>query len=347
LKVITGYRDNNTPREVILQFLSHGSPLHEELINTYRAAARSELPLGITLFSLGPRYYPAGTSLTPGTYFCGVGFIDSASVYASFNAAKELLHNLPEDAGARRKVMRDNESLRFHAAVESDIRFIRTLAPTKSCCLAFRDNGEPCNERDAADLLTPNWSHEVRAHSQSLRVACDIQQGLPMHFRLSIVNEMKRVWGERTEYVRQRIEERLEIIRIEAFDALWNVQSAIDETSERINELEANATEQNAQTLKLTYLPRLAQFNEQFSLVERGRDLRCELLLTTLRHLSEPHQNTVDLQSIAIIALQPDLEPMPREQDDAPDENEFAESTFLNTDFASDSSNSARAIKPK
>ena len=67
-----------------------------------------------------------------------------------------------------------------------------------------------------------------------------------MHFRISIVNEMKRVWSERSEYVRQRIEERLEMIRIEAFDALWNVQSAIDETSERIDELQANATEQNA-----------------------------------------------------------------------------------------------------
>ena len=347
VKVTTGYKADDTPRDVILQFLSHGSPLHEELISTFRSATRSELPLGIALFSLGPRYYPSGTSLAPGVYLCGVGFIDSASVYVSFNAVEELLQGLPEDPGARRMAMRENEGQRFQAAVEADVRLVRTLAPTKSCCLAFRDNGEPCTERDAADLLTPAWSHEVRANSQSLRVAANLQEGLPMHFRISIVNAMKRAWNERIEYVRQRIEERIEMIRIEAFDALWNVQSAIDETSERIEELEANATEQNAQTLKLTYLPRYTQFKEQLSLIERGRDLRCELLQRSLDHLSEPRPNTVELQSIAVIELQPDPEPMIEEQDDGPAANEFATSTSSDDQSTGDSADFQRPPQPR
>ena len=319
LKVTTGYKADDTPRDVMLQFLSYGSPLHEELVNAYRSEARSELPLGISLFSLGPRYYPGGTSLTPDRYYCGVGFIDSASVYASINSAQELLQALPEDPGARRKAMRENEGQRFQAAIEADVRFIRILSPTKSCCLAFRHNGEICNERDAADLLTPFWSYEVKPNSQSLEVEPYLREGLPMHFRLLIINEMKRGWSERSDDVRQRVEERLEMIRIEAFDALWNVQSAIDETSERIDELQANATEQNAQTLQLTYLPRMVQFKEQFSLVERARDLRCELLQRSLDHLSEPRTNTVELQSIAAIDLYPDPEPMTKERDDGPD----------------------------
>jgi len=335
------------PRDVILQFLSHGSPLHEELVSTYRSAARSELPLGISLFSLGSRCYPGGTSLIPGVYLCGVGFIDSASVYASFNAVQELLQGLPEDPGARRMAMRENEGQRFQASVEADVRLVRTLAPTKSSCLAFRESGEPCNERDTADLLTPNWNHEVRANSQSLRVAAHLQEGLPMHFRISIVNAMKRAWNERIEYVRQRIEERLEMIRIEAFDALWNVRSAIDETSERIEELEANATEQNAQTLKLTYLPRLTQFKEQYSLVERGRDLRCELLQRSLDHLAEPRPNTVELQAIAVIDLQHDPEPIIEEQDDGPLANEFATSTSPDIRSTADLSDFQRPSQPR
>ena len=105
------------------------------------------------------------------------------------------------------------------------------------------------------------------------------------------------------------------------------MQSAINETSDRIEELETSATEQNAQTLKLTYLPRLTQFKEQLSLIERGRNLRCDLFQKSLGHLSEPQPDTVELQSIAVIKLQPDPEPMIEEPDDGPVTNEFAEST--------------------
>ena len=270
LKVTTGNKEDGTPRDVMLQFLSYGSPLHEELVNTYRAAARSDLPLSISLFALGPRYFPGGTSLTPDTYVCDVGFIDSAAMYASFNSGQELLQGLPEDPGVRRVAMRENEGQRFQAGVEADMRFIRILAPAKSCCLAFRRNGERCTERDAADLLTAMWNYDVKPNSQTLPLAATLRERLPMHCRVSIVNEMKKVWSELSEHVRQRIEERLEMIRIEACDVLWNVQSAIDETSEAIDELQANATEHNTQTLKLTYLPRLVQFKEQLSLVERA-----------------------------------------------------------------------------
>ena len=326
LKVTTGTRSDGTPRDVLLQFLSHGSPLHEELVSTYRSAGRSELPLGITLFSLGSRCYHGGTSLTPGIYFCGVGFIDPAWLYRSFNAVEELLHGLSKDPGVRRLAMRENEGQRFQAAVEADVRLIRILLPTKSCCPTFRESGEQCSERDAADLLTPNWRHDVRANSEPLRVSATLGERLPLHFRKCIANAMKRVWSERIEDARQRIEERLEMIRIEAFDALWNVQSAINETSDRIEELETSATEQNAQTLKLTYLPRLTQFKEQLSLIERGRNLRCDLFQKSLGHLSEPQPDTVELQSIAVINLQPDPEPMIEEPDDGPVTNEFAES---------------------
>ena len=224
--------------------------------------------------------------------------------------------------------MRADQAIQFQAGVEADQRFMRMVASTKSCCLAFSSDGKPCSERDAADLLTANWSREERSHTNNSPVAQRLREGLPTHFRVAIAADMKRFWAQSMVEIEELINERIEMIRVEAFDVAWNLQAAMDEANRQIEHLQSAPSEQNKQTIQLTYLPRISMLREALQVGEHACRLRCELLERALEHLKHPSPTSVDLQAVAIVGMQNDPVPLPEESvDDAeesPTENEFA-----------------------
>jgi|GEM_PF-3342729 len=312
LKVQTGLLREGTPREVVLQFLSHGSRLHEELVEMLVSAGRCEAPLGITICSLGQGCYPNGTDLCAGTYLAGVGFVDSAHKYANLEAASLLLEGAPEDDGVRVTEMRDIEVAKFRAGLEADARLVRVVATTVSSCLAWRITEDhqavPCDTRQAADLLSPHWKRDARPHAESLPVSEQWTHELPKACTRNISSHTKKHWALSLGQIRERIEERAELIRVEAEDALWNLRSSREETLKRIEALELAASEHNEQTIQLTYRPRLALLEEQIVLTQRGCDLRCEMLRETLEHLHSPSEASVYLQATAVIQILPEPE---------------------------------------
>jgi hypothetical protein len=349
LYAVTGKTHEGNDRQVLLQFLSHGSPLHEELVKSYREAGRTTTALGITLFAIGPRYFPKGTMLKPGNYPVGVGFIDAAVVYQYVSPRSLLADSFGGETGSRRTSMRDSQVLHFQAGVEADQRFVRMVASTKSCCLAFSSDGKPCSDRDSADLLTAHWSHDERPNTISNPVSDKLRDGLPMHFRLAIAAEMRRFWGESIEQTEELIEERIEMIRIETFNSVWNLRSAMDEVRKQIEELESFPSEQNDQTIRMTYRPRLSLLEEELRVVEFACKSRCELLEKSLSHLKSPSTETVELQAIAVIGLQKDPVPIPVQQpnEEADDEAHSAASEFQTLSTPSGDDVATKPNKPR
>lgn len=317
LRVVTGIDANGHERDVLLQFLSHGSELHEELIETYRLAGRFDSPIGISLYVIGPRHYPNGTSLKPGTYLVGAGFIDSAKMYDEVTLDAVFLKWVSESEGSRRKEMREHQLIQFKGGIEADQRFVRMVAPTKACCLAFQMNGTPCDDREAADILSANWTSTERPISTTATVSERFRTGLPTHFRVSIALKMKSHWSQSYEHIKELVSERVEMIRVEAFDVVWNLRAAIAEASTQILKLEEDSTEKSRQTIQLTYQPRLDSLNEELRIVEMACEFRCELLKKSMIHIENPHALTVDLQAVAVVGLENDLVPIPAETTDA------------------------------
>ncbi|TWU10521.1 DEAD/DEAH box helicase [Allorhodopirellula heiligendammensis] len=327
LRVVTGKKEGQD-REVLLQFLSHGSSLHEELIQTYRDDGRVTTPLGITLFAIGPRHFPNGTSLIPGNYPVGVGFIDAAYAYQRVSPTSLIAEAFSDETGSRRKQMRANQAIQFQAGIEADQRFIRMVASTKSCCLAFFSDGKPCSERDAADLMTANWSRDERPNTNNNPVAPKLHEGLPPHFKAAIAAELKRFWGQSMDELTELVAERIEMIRVEAFDVAWNLQAAINEANRQIEQLQSAPSEQNKQTIQLTYLPRVSMLREALQISEHACRLRCDLLEKSLEHLQHPSPTSVYLQAVAVVGMQNDPVPLPEEPDDD------AEVSLMASEFA-------------
>jgi ATP-dependent helicase HepA len=310
LRVVTGLDQNGKQREVLLQFLSHGSELHEEIVKAFLDDGRVTVPFGITLLALGARYFPNGTTLKSGTYMCGAGFIDSANAYNDLPLTDIFLQWITKDSGVRRQEMREGQFIHFRAGIEADQRFVRMTVPTKSCCLAFQSDGRPCTQRDASDLLTANWSIAERPNTQNAVVSERLRDGLPMHFRIAIASEMKSNWAQSLVSIQDYFRERVEMIRVEAFDTAWNLRAAIEETQLQIKTLVDEATTKSMQTVQLVYKPRLDSLNEELKIVWSAAEFRCDLLHKTISHVENPLPETVDLQATVVVNLQADPEPI-------------------------------------
>lgn len=332
-EVQTSHDREGNPRREPLQFLSFGSPLHADLVRTFEQAGKNLEPLGMLIYSLGPRHYPNGTELTPGNFLCGVGFIDSAIVYGGSQIETELLKALPSKVGVRRVAMRDRVIANLQAGIQSDERFVRVQRPPRLRCMAWRleqgNKMESCNEQMAADLLGADWHKKERPNTQSKSLPEAYRRQLPTFCTQQITQATKADWAVGLDEVIEAFDERREVIRIEAEDRLWILLAAISEIETEIAKREANPSEANRQTISNNYRPQLLQFQEELELTEQSRDTRLRLLDQSVDHLRNPDPSTVVLQCTAVLELANDPVPIPDEsEDDAdaiPAANEFAE----------------------
>lgn len=316
--------DSNNPANPVrrrLEFLSHGAPLHEELLETFRTNGLRSETLSLRLFVLGARHYPNGTDLKPGIYYSAVGYVDSTHAYANIDSGLRFLEAVSNDGGQRIFEMRGREAMKFRAECEADQRFIRVLVPAYVSCVArqLSEDGKSllrCDARAASDLLTPRWTSNDRPHAENYHDPNGAQ--LPAAFRKAIAKEAKAAWLSQLAEAFKRFDERCRLIRVESEERLWNLRAERADTLERIKMLEAAPSEYNDRIIQLTAKPRLALLEEQLQLVERGRDLRIEFFEATKLHLAEPVGDSVFLQTCLAIDLRNDpqvLESCPDDED--------------------------------
>lgn len=335
LEVNTAFKGSE-PRYEPLQFLSFGSTLQTDIVETFEGAGQVSSPLSLTLYSLGERHYPNGTELRPGNYLCGVGYVDSADCYRYLVPSDVLLDDLPDASGSRRAFMRDRAVESLAAGLEADARFVRTQRSPKLSLLAWvvgSDNQmRQCSPEMATDLLGGHWSKKERPNIETKPVSNQYGAQLVALAKQQISLDAKSNWSIDYDHVVERFEERKEIIRIEAEDSLWVIRSTIEEVQSAIDELTAHQSDQNEQKVIRNYRPQLRQLEEERLLVERARDIRLEMLDSCLTHMNAPTTASVNLQCTAVIGLESDPIPMELEGDASPSSAEFA---ALSTDATS------------
>lgn len=316
--VETGNDHEGNPRREILQFLSFGSRLHEDLISTFWSAGRRNDPLAIRLYALGKRHYPNGTDLTRGTYLCGVGFIDSGHCYINFDV-RALLDDSDEASGTLQESMRSRVVARLEAGVLADCRFVRILRPATLRCMAWRVEGQrmqACSEQAAADLLGANWTKKEQPNTERRSLPESYVNKLPTFCVTQITAATKQSWSSDPNRSDEVITERQEILRIEMYDRIWVLDAAIAEIEAEIQRRRAAPSDANNQAIAANFQPRKSRFEEERSLTIRSYETRIALLERALSHLQNPEESSVQLQCTAVIELENDPVPIPDEDDD-------------------------------
>jgi ATP-dependent helicase HepA len=321
-------------KEEPLQFLSFGSQLHSDLVNCFEDAGKKSGILCLTLFSLGKRHYPEGTDLTTGVYLVGAGFIDPSPLFLASNVNTKMLEGITATSGARRNYVRERAVANALAGIESDIRFVRSICGPTLELLAWKIGPdkklEITSSEVAADLLGGNWSKQERpnvSRIDSFNVSSEFAEKFKSQLANKIANEARSRWAKNLDFFQERLEERKEMIRIDAESSLCVLRSASKETERLIDELAANPSIINEQRMQLNYVPQLKQLEEECLLVERSRDIRLGLLDDAFNHVSLPNAGYVELQCIAAIQMEND--PVPIEEPKAESET-LSDSEFVN-----------------
>lgn len=335
IKVETSPDHEGNLRHETLQFLSFGSQLHKDLVQTFERAGKNVEPLGMTVYALGQRHYPNGTELVRGSYLCGVGLIDSAAEYDNAKISEILFHDLPQKSGTRREFMRGRVLANLKAGLESDERFVRFQRPPFLAALAWRlgqgNRLEPCDEQIVADLFGADWNKKERPNIQNKPLPSEYIKQLPSLCVSQIAQVTRSTWAIRLDAVIEAFEERSEVIRIESEDRLLALRAAVREIADEITLREENASEANQQAIAANYRPRLLHLQEELELIKRCRDVRLHLLARSLDHLGNPAQEKVVLQSTAVIEMEEDPVPLLEDSDDDTEDSatvsEFATSS--------------------
>jgi ATP-dependent helicase HepA len=333
----------NEERLEPLQFLSFGSMLHRDLQKSFERAGKTTSLFSITVFSLGKRHYPHGTDLKVGLYLAGAGFVDSAHIYHGVDIASMMLKGLPEASGTRRESIRANAISNAVAAIESDIRFVRLHCRASMEVYAWLKNSdnhwESTSAEMAIDLFGANWSKQERPHVEtltSLRVTEQASAQFRAKLAAKIANDAKTRWSTSGGDFREALEERKEIIRIDAASSLNVLKAGMLECQAIIDDLKSNLTTVNEQRLQLNYQPQLRQLEEECVLIERTRDIRLVLLEQAFAQVRDPKHNSVEIQCMAAIMLENDPVPLPvvdpeKHSDDVGEEKVEADSTSTST----------------
>jgi hypothetical protein len=335
--------DNNQEKLEPLQFLSFGSMLYRDLQESFEKAGKTTSLFSITIFSLGERHYPNGTDLKAGLYLAGAGFLDSAYIYHEIDFSSMILKGLPDASGTRRESIRAIAISNAVAAVESDIRFVRLHCRASMGVYAWTKNSdnhwESTSAEMAIDLFGANWSKQERPHVQtftSLRVTEQASSQFRAKLAAKIATDAKTRWSASSEDFLEKLDERKEIIRIDAASAVNQLRAGIMECQAIINALKANLTSVNEQRLQLNYQPQLRQLEEECLLTERTRDFRLELLEQAFAHVCDPKHDSVEIQCMAAIMLENDPVPLVEKKpqgnpDGVGEENVEAESKSIRT----------------
>ncbi|EMI22346.1 SNF2-like protein [Rhodopirellula maiorica SM1] len=304
-EVTTGLDHQGQPRKSRLHFLSHGGMLHDQIVQTYAKAGKTHETIGFSIQSLGLRFYPAGVSLHSGRYLCGVGFVDSGSVYAQALPQKSMVETTQSKQLQRVLAI---ESARHVAGLKADQRFIRQLAPAKLCVRASREDAGKYTPCDGGELFTPHWGKDVVPQVQRVPVAEKLREKLPLQYKVAIAKETKEHWSDNHRQIREHVEERIECIRLEAAERLRLTNTMLSNVETQVQERRANATKANDQWIQLRLRPRSDLLMRQRDVIQENCAGRCELLQKSLEFVQSPPPESVSLQVTAQIHLRDDPE---------------------------------------
>ncbi len=301
--------DGETSQERVLQFLDHGSSLHEELVETFLRVGRY-IGLSIRLFGLGARHFPADSPLIPGRYLTAVGMVDSASVLVDTDLPALLLNGLSETQRTQRIAAREQAKRTLAAGQEADVRFVRMFLSPRLCIrTAFeKDHSyQTVNEERAKwDLLTPHWTADLKPNFERLDWTIEEKTKCENQLTMRLAEEACDSWRTFLSPFSDAVVDRCRQLRMEADETRTNLEARLVEVRSRIAARVANNAEEDKLQLQLSDRPAEDLLVEQIELVERHCFLRCDALNRVAKFAADPAAASVDLQVLLQIDLRAD-----------------------------------------
>lgn len=281
-----------------LEFLDHGCPLHEELVQKWiEAGAETNPRHGKTFFGfklhLSVTQLPQDSTVHIGRFLVGVGHADPAEMLLGKSLKEDFLFEFGAAPNQSQENVRQQELLRLKVDHEADIRFVRSHIPAQLPIVGKVAGGEEITDKQRlVDLLTPVWSKEQRPYCEAIAMKPEqIQTQLPRYlswFTEHLNIEVKEAWRQFIPDFCDCVRERMLLIEIDNQDTIADLQSQLELVESKIREFEEWPSQPNDLKIQLIFRPKMTRLKEQIELTRRRCLLRRQYLCEVLEYLQHP-----------------------------------------------------------
>ena len=298
-----------------LEFLDHGTPLHEELVERWiEEGGRTNPRHGQKLFGfkihLSMAYLPKDSTVQIGRFLVAVGHADPAEILMGKRLSEDLLIELGTAPNQSQVNSRQRELLQSKTDLEADIRFIRSHIPAQLPIVGKMAGGEEITDkRQLFDLLTPVWSKEEPPYCEPITMKAEqVQNQLPKllsWFSEHLNSEVKERWREFLPDFCDSVRERLLLAEIDSQDTIADLRSQVELVESQIKEFEEWPSERNNLKIQLTFRPKLTRLKEQIELTRRRFVLRRKYFAEIIDYLQQPQADLYQCLDLHVELLYP------------------------------------------
>ena len=295
-----------------LEFLDHGSPLHEELVKKWIEEGGILNPHhGQNLFSfkihLSMSFLPKDSTVQIGRYLLAIGQADPAFVLLGKGIEQELLSELRVAPNESQATARERAVVQLKNDIEADVRFVRSHIPAQLPIVGKMPSGGEITEKGQLfDLLTPVWSKKSPPYCISMTIAQIQVPKLLSWFAERMDAEVKETWRVLFPDFHEAVRERLLLIEIDIQDTIANLQSQVELVESQIKEYEEWPSERNNLKIQLTFRPKLIRLKEQVELTRRRFFLRRKYFSEVLAYLQQPQAMLYQCLDLHVEMLYPE-----------------------------------------
>ena len=291
--------NDGEPIQRSLEFLDHGSVLHDELIETWIEIGHAKQSIhGENLHSFTVQFSEDhlrdDTKLEVGKrYLVAAGLFDPCEFIQPEIEAFEILQSLEPAKNTTQERMRKSEQEQLRLDVESEIRFIRIQFGSRVCFFGvkYEQGFPPLDDEISIELTTPFWgSRNPPLCFEPRLLQSEVEKFPALLDRLKIKLDAKArdENASRYELVEERIRDRKMQLEIETLDQIAAVSMKLKAVEQQIAEYREFGGARNEAAITTQFLPKVALFEEQISLIKRRLTIRQAVLDKCVSQIKTP-----------------------------------------------------------
>ena len=291
------FNDEDVPREI--EFLDHGSRLHDDLVATWMEIGSTPNQLhGQNFNSIKVQFLsehlPEETKVESGKrYWLAFGMFDVCEQLNVESQVNELLSGMDEPSTQTQSRMREQEQAKLTLCLESEFRFLRNLIPARLAFCGFEyAAGFPSVEPSVVrDLVGPHW-RDATPVCQELKLSPDVINKLPelvTKFELRLSTQVKQQLVPSITNVREKIQDKKVLAEMEMQERLVLLSREKSKIENRVAEYRKFPSERNEGVITKNFIPALKVLEDQKVVLEKALRLQTEFLESALDHFENPN----------------------------------------------------------
>ena len=319
-----------------IEFLDHGSPLHDELIDKWiEVGQRPNASHGLNFHSFkvhfSSEHLSAETKVQMGQrYVVVVGFFDPCWRIDPKEYADRLVDALESAKNATQEKMRQDERRRLKLDVESEIRFLRYLMASRICTIGvmYQQEFPEITEELCHDLLTAFWGGKRPDVSlnppeigpplcEEVKWAPKDVQELPVFLNRLLRKSQAKTKAENATTlapIKERTNDRKLQLQIEMFDRFAVLGKQLENVEKQIAEYREYESERNDAAITTRLIPRKLVIEEQIELSKKRLEIRLSALDAGFQQIATPDYDLFTCLDITVEMIFPANRQQPEKQ---------------------------------